>query len=73
MDKSYYRNATDKLNSIFNESEIAKFNEQKKQQDSNHVEIKQNELTEEDAEILLLEQILAERRARKLKEQDEEM
>ncbi len=73
VDKSYYRNATDKLNSMFNESEIAKFNEQKKQKESNHVEIKQNELTEEDAEILLLEQILAERRARKLKEQDEEM
>lgn len=72
VDKSYYKQATEKLNNLFNEEKMAEFNELEKKQDIPAHSIKlEDEKEESDPEILMLEKILAEKRAKKKQQQDE--
>lgn len=73
VDKSYYRQATEKLNNLFNDEKMAEFKELEKKQDIPAHNIKIDEDEEEtDPEILMLEKILAEKKAKR-KQQQEEM
>lgn len=73
VDKSYYRQATEKLNNLFNDEKMAEFKELEKKQDIPAHNIKIDEDEEEtDPEILMIEKILAEKKA-KIKQQQEEM
>lgn len=72
VDKSYYKQATEKLNNLFNDEKMAEFKELEKKQDIPAHNIKLDEDEEEtDPEILMLEKILAEKRARRKQQQDE--
>lgn len=72
VDKSYYKQATEKLNNLFNEEKMAEFKELEKKQDvpAHSIKLEENE-EETDPEILMLEKILAEKRAKKKQQQDE--
>lgn len=73
VDKSYYRQATEKLNNLFNDEKMAEFKELEKKKDIPAHNIKIDEDEEEtDPEILMLEKILAEKKAKR-KQQQEEM
>ena len=75
VDKSYYRQATDKLNELFNQDKMAEYKvlEKKKDIPALNKPYEEMDKTEEtDPEILMLEKLLAEKKARK-KEQNEEM
>lgn len=72
VDKSYYKQATEKLNNLFSEEKMAEFKELEKKQDIPAHNIKLEEDEEEtDPEILMLEKILAEKRAKRKQQQDE--
>ena len=73
VDKSYYRQATEKLNNLFNDEKMAEFKELEKKQDipAHNIKIDKDE-EETDPEILMLEKILAEKKAKR-KQQQEEM
>lgn len=74
VDKSYYRQATEKLNNLFNDEKMAEFKELEKKQDIPAHNIKIDEDEEEtDPEILMLEKILAEKKAKRKQQQEEEM
>ena len=73
VDKSYYRQATEKLNNLFNDEKMAEFKELEKKKDIPAHNLKIDEDEEEtDPEILMLEKILAEKKAKR-KQQQEEM
>ena len=73
VDKSYYKQATEKLNNLFSEEKMAEFKEFEKKKDIPAHNIKIDEDEEEtDPEILMLEKILAEKKAKR-KQQQEEM
>ena len=73
VDKSYYRQATEKLNNLFNDEKMAEFKGLEKKQDIPAHNIKIDEDEEKiDPEILMLEKILAEKKAKR-KQQQEEM
>ena len=73
VDKSYYRQATEKLNNLFNDGKMAEFKELEKKKDIPAHNLKIDEDEEEtDPEILMLEKILAEKKAKR-KQQQEEM
>lgn len=72
VDKSYYREATNKLNELFNSEKMAEYKELEKKK---NIPILINEIEnkcETDPEILMLEKLLAEKREKK-KQQNEEM
>ena len=70
IDKSYYKQATDKLNDLFNNEKMAEFKalEQKKQTPALQRGLDE---IETDPEIIMLEKLLAEKRAQKKQHQDE--
>ena len=70
VDKSYYKQATDKLNDLFNTEKMAEYKELEKKQDIPALKKELNEI-DEDPEILMLEKILAEKKAQKKLHQDE--
>ena len=70
VDKSYYKQATDKLNDLFNTEKMAEYKELEKKQDIPALQKELNEI-DEDPEILMLEKILAEKKAQKKQHQDE--
>ena len=73
VDKSYYKQATEKLNNLFSEEKMAEFKEFEKKKDIPAHNLKIDEDEEEtDPEILMLEKILAEKKAKR-KQQQEEM
>ena len=72
VDKSYYRQATEKLNNLFNDEKMAEFKELEKKKDILAYNIKIDEDEEEtDFEILMLEKILTEKKTKR--KQQEEM
>ena len=70
VDKSYYKQATDKLNDLFNTEKMAEYKELEKKQDIPALQKELNEI-DEDPEILMLEKILAEKKAQKKQHQEE--
>lgn len=74
IDTSYYREATDKLNKLFNSEKMAEYRELEKKRDIPALKkpIEEIDDIDEDPEIAILEKMLAERRARR-KNQDCEM
>ncbi|MEG1752257.1 MAG: site-specific integrase, partial [Clostridia bacterium] len=79
VDKSYYRQATDKLNNLFNNESMAEYKTLTEKKDipalnrtMQEIEKIEKEKAETDPEILMLEKLLAEKRAKK-KLFDEEM
>ena len=65
VDKSYYKQATEKLNNLFSEEKMAEFKEFEKKKDIPAHNLKIDEDEEEtDPEILMLEKILAEKKAK---------
>lgn len=74
VDKSYYKQATDKLNDLFNSDKIKEYQELQNKKDIPALkrEIKEQDEDEDDPEIELLERLLAEKKARK-KNKDFEM
>ena len=70
VDKSYYKQATDKLNDLFNNEKMAEFKalEQKKQTPALQRDLDE---IETDPEIIMLEKLLAEKKAQKKQHQDE--
>lgn len=73
VDKSYFKQATDKLNQLFNSEKMQEFKELEKKQDIPALKrpIEEIDGEETDPEILMLEKILAEKRAKKKQQQDE--
>ena len=74
VDKSYYKQATDKLNDLFNSDKMKEYQELQNKKD---IPALKNEIEEpskdmDDPEIEFLEKLLAEKRARK-KNKDFEM
>ncbi len=74
VDKSYYKQATDKLNDLFNSDKMKEYQELQNKKD---IPALKNEIEEpsedmEDPEIEFLEKLLAEKKARK-KNKDFEM
>ena len=67
MDKSYYKQATDKLNDLFNSDKMKEYQELQNKKDIPALkrEIKEQDEDEDDPEIELLERLLAEKKARK--------
>lgn len=73
VDKSYYRDATEKLNNLFNSEKMEQYKELEKKQDVPALKRPMEEIEKtEDPEIALLEKLLAEKKAKK-KLQDLEM
>ena len=74
IDTSYYKEATDKLNKLFNSEKMAEYRELEKKRDIPALKksIKEIDGMDEDPEIAILEKMLAERRAKR-KNQDCEM
>ena len=77
VDKSYFKEATDKLNNLFSNEKMAEFKELQKKKDipalKRNIDILDDISEKEtDPEILMLEKLLAEKKARK-KNLDEEM
>lgn len=74
VDKSYYKQATDKLNNLFNSDKMKEYQElqNKKEIPALKREIEEQDEDEDDPEIELLEKLLAEKKARK-KNKDYEM
>lgn len=76
VDKSYYKQATDKLNDLFNSEKMQEYQAlaEKKDIPALKQEIPTEEDLDEDPEIALLQKLIAEKKARKkYKSQDEEM
>lgn len=74
IDKSYYREATNKLNNLFNSEKMADYKELEKKRDVPALKRSIEEINnkeETDPEILMLEKLLAERRAKKKQQNDE--
>ena len=73
VDKSYYKQATEKLNNLFSEEKMAEFKEFEKKKDipAHNLKIDEDE-EESDPEILMLEKILVKKKAKR-KQQQEEM
>jgi integrase len=66
VDQSYFKQATDKLNKLFNTESMEMYNKLKEKPKALVYEMKPiDEMSEEDKEIEALERILAEKRARK--------
>ncbi len=67
VDKSYYKQATDKLNDLFNSDKMKEYQELQNKKDIPALkrEIKEQDEDEDDPEIELLERLLAEKKARK--------
>ena len=74
VDKSYYKQATDKLNDLFNSEKMKEYQELQNRNDIPALkrEIEGQDEDEDDPEIELLERLLAEKKARK-KNKDFEM
>ena len=74
VDKSYYKQATDKLNNIFNSEKMKEYQELQNKKDIPALQrdIEQVEEDYEDPEIAMLERLLAEKKARR-KNRDFEM
>ena len=75
VDKSYYRQATDKLNNLFNSDKMKEYKELENKKDIpvlNREIDKDEEDYETDEEIELLEKLLAQKKARK-RDKDFEM
>ena len=74
VDKSYYRQATDKLNNLFNSDKMKEYKELENKKDipALNREIEEEIEEDDDEEIELLEKLLAQKRARK-KNKDFEM
>lgn len=74
VDKSYYKQATDKLNDLFNSEKMKEYQELQNKKDIPALkrEIEEQDEDEDDPEIELLERLLAEKKARK-KNKDFEM
>ena len=74
VDKSYYRQATDKLNNLFNSDKMKEYKELENKKDipALNREIEDEMEEDDDEEIELLEKLLAQKRARK-KNKDFEM
>lgn len=73
VDKSYYRDATDKLNNMFNSEKMEQYKELEKKRDVPALKRPMQEIEEtDDPEIALLEKLLAEKKAKR-KLQDSEM
>ena len=70
VDKSYYKQATDKLNDLFNNEKMAEYKELEKTQD---IPVLQKDMSkiDENPEILMLEKLLAEKKAQKKQHQEE--
>lgn len=76
VDKTYFKEATEKLNNLFNSEKMANFQKLQEKRNTpaqlrNIEEIEETEV-DEDPEIALLERLLAEKKLRK-KNQDSEM
>jgi len=73
VDKSYFKQATDKLNELFSTEKMQEFKELENKRDVPALKrpIEEIEDEETDPEILMLEKILAEKRAKKRQQQDE--
>lgn len=74
VDKNYYKQATDKLNDLFNSDKMKEHQELQKKKDIPALkrEIEEQDEDEDDPEIEFLERLLAEKKARK-KNKDFEM
>ena len=74
VDKNYYKQATDKLNDLFNSDKMKEYQELQNKKDIPALkrEIEEQDEDEDDPEIELLERLLAEKKARK-KNKDFEM
>ena len=74
VDKSYYKQATDKLNNLFNSDKMKEYQELQNKKDIPALkrEIEEQDEDEDDPEIEFLEKLLAEKKARK-KNKDFEM
>ena len=74
VDKSYYKQATDKLNNLFNSDKMKEYQELQNKKDipTLNRDIQESEEDYNDPEIKMLEKILAEKKARK-KNKDFEM
>lgn len=73
VDKSYYRNATDKLNNLFNDEKMEQYKELGKKRDVPALKRPMEDIEDdEDPEIALLAKLLAEKKAKR-KLQDSEM
>lgn len=74
VDKSYYKQATDKLNDLFNSDKMKEYQELQNKKDIPALkrEIEEQDEDEDDPEIEFLEKLLAEKKARK-KNKDFEM
>lgn len=75
VDKSYYKQATDKLNNLFNSEKMKEYQElqNKKEIPALQRYIEEDEDDYIDPEIEMLEKIIAEKKARKRKQKDFEM
>lgn len=73
VDKSYFKQASDKINQLFNSEKMQEFKELEKKQDIPALKrpIEEIDGDETDEEILMLEKIIAEKRAKKKQQQDE--
>ena len=74
IDKSYYRDATEKLNNLYNSEKMAEYKALEKKRDVPALKRPMSEIEEEndDPEIAMLEKLLAERKAKK-RQQDFDM
>lgn len=74
IDKSYYRDATEKLNNLYNSEKMAEYKALEKKREVPALKRPMNEIEEEDddPEIAMLEKLLAERKAKK-RQQDFDM
>ena len=76
IDKTYFKEATNKLNNLFNSEKMEEYKQLQVKKDTPALKRPMEEIKEEyeDPEIAMLEKILAEKKARKqYKNQDEEM
>ena len=73
VDQSYFRQASDKINQLFNSEKMQEFKQLEKKQDIPALKrpIEEIDGDETDEEILMLEKIIAEKRAKKKQQQDE--
>jgi len=73
VDKSYFKQATDKLNELFSTEKMQEYKELENKKDIPALKRPMEEIDgeETDPEILMLEKILAEKRAKKRQQQDE--
>lgn len=74
VDKSYFKQATDKLNTLFNSEKMKEYHHLKQKNDIPALKRDMSEIEDidEDPEIAMLEKILAEKKARR-KQKDFEM